>query len=70
MRQWVWVLLRDGFSGFGDLRRWRGVMGRILGSVRRYERRRTQIDADKPYAALMAAISGAMPMMFMTRLRL
>ena len=29
-----------------------------------------QIDADKPYAAVIAAISGAMPMMFKTRLRL
>ncbi len=47
-RLWVWMIRRDGVCGFWDLCRWRGVMGRVLGSVRQCGRIGAQMDADKP----------------------
>ena len=61
---------RGGFPGFWDLSGWCGLMGRIwqLGAAIRPDTGATC--NDEGAYALIAAISGAMPMMFMTRLRL
>ncbi len=67
---WAWMIYRNGSSGFVDLIGSRGLVGRdlrFLTTVRPGERKWTLASA---YAALIAAISGPMPMMFMTRLRL
>ena len=66
-RLWIW---KSGFPVLGDYASgaglWVGfwvVCGDLAGSVRKWT-------PTSPYAALIAAISGAMPMIFMTRLRL
>ena len=62
--------LLDRFSGFGDLRGRNGSTGREVNSERRSVPIWAQTKPTRAYAALIAAISGAIPMMLMTRLRL
>ena len=62
-RRRVLRFLRGYASGAGLLLWFWVVCGDLAGSVRK-------LKSTSVYAALIAAISGPMPMMFMTRLRL
>ncbi len=64
------IVCRDDFLGFPDFSDWCGDMGRISLFRAVIWLDTGQIELARVYAALMAAISGAMPMIFMTRIRL
>ncbi len=67
---WVWMICRDGFPGFGYLFGSRGLAGRLLPFRAAMAGYRRKFEPTSAYAVLIAAISGPLPMMFMTRLRL
>ncbi len=68
---WVWMIYRGVFCGFVDWFGSRGLVSRILPfRAAIWPDRGANGREASAYATLIAAISGTIPMMFMTRLRL
>ncbi len=66
----VWMVCRDGFSGFGDISSRAGLPAGRCRCELQFGRIRASFAAKSAYAAFITAINGPMPKMFMTRLRL